>query len=163
MFPIAKEAVEPLKQGDYWKVFYLTLQMSTPAVYIWLGMFYSFFHSYMNFWGEITYFADRRFYDDWWNAGDLGEYWRKWNFPVHSFLIRHVYFPLRRRHVNKMLALFLTFFVSAAAHEYLIIGIFRMANFLAFTLMIINVPIISIQNKFKGVSYEQPIFILKLT
>lgn len=144
MFPIAREAVEPLRNGDYLKVFYLTLQMSTPAVYIWLAMFYSLFHSYMNFWGEITYFADRRFYDDWWNAGDLSEYWRKWNFPIHSFLIRHVYYPLRRRKVNKPLALFLTFFVSAAAHEYLIIGIFRMVNFLAFTLMIINVPIIAI-------------------
>jgi diacylglycerol O-acyltransferase-1 len=71
--------------------------MAVPAAYLWLMWFYSFFHSYMNFWGELTYFADRRFYNDWWNAGDLSEYWRKWNFPIHSFLIRHVYYPLRRR------------------------------------------------------------------
>ena len=125
--------------------------MSVPAAYLWLIWFYSFFHSYMNFWGELTYFADRRFYDDWWNAGDLSEYWRKWNFPIHSFLIRHVYFPLRRRHINKGVALFATFFISAAAHEYLMIGIIRKVNFIAFTIMIINVPIMYIQNMLKGV------------
>lgn len=97
MVPIAVESIEPMRNGDYMKVFLLTLQMSVPAAYLWLMFFYSFFHSYMNFWGELTYFADRRFYHDWWNAGDLSEYWRKWNFPIHSFLIRHIYYPLRRR------------------------------------------------------------------
>ena len=123
-----------------------TLRISVPAAYLWLIMFYSFFHSYMNLWAELTMFADRRFYSDWWNAADLSEYWRKWNFPIHSFLIRHVYFPLRRRKVNKALALFLTFFVSAVAHEYLIVGIFRVCNLIAFTIMIINVPIMTLQH-----------------
>lgn len=118
--------------------------MSVPAAYLWLTMFYSFFHSYMNLWGELTMFADRRFYSDWWNAGDLSEYWRKWNFPIHSFLMRHVYFPLRRRNVYKPLGLLITFLVSAIAHEYLIVGIFRVSNMIAFTLMIINVPIMVI-------------------
>jgi diacylglycerol O-acyltransferase 1 len=144
MLPVAKEAVEPLKNKQYMHVLFLTLKMCVPAAYLWLIMFYSFFHSYMNLWGELTMFADRRFYSDWWNAGDLSEYWRKWNFPIHSFLIRHVYFPLRRRKVAKPVALFLTFFVSAVAHEYVIIGIFRVVNFIAFTLMIINVPIMVI-------------------
>jgi len=53
--------------------------MAVPAAYCWLFMFYTVFHSYMNFMAELTYFADRRFYSDWWNANDLGEYWRKWN------------------------------------------------------------------------------------
>ena len=120
--------------------------MSVPAAYLWLVMFYSFFHSYMNMWGEITKFADRRFYSDFWNAGDLNEYWRKWNFPIHSFLIRHVYFPLRRRKVIKPVALFLTFFVSAIAHEYIVVGVFRVFNCIAFFLMIINVPIMVVQH-----------------
>jgi len=114
--------------------------MSVPAAYCWLAMFYSLFHSFMNFWAEMTYFGDRRFYSDWWNAGNLSEYWRKWNFPIHSFLIRHVYYPLRRRQVDKNLALFLTFFTSALAHEYIVVGVFRVVNFIAFFLMIVNVP-----------------------
>eukprot|EP00347_Sterkiella_histriomuscorum_P005011 403358242 len=148
---IARQAVVPIQQGNYGKLILLSLKLSVPSAYLWLIGFYAMFHCYLNMWGEITMFADRRFYSDFWNAGDLSEYWRKWNFPVHSFLIRHVYFPMRRRKVNKQLALFMTFFVSAAAHEYVIIGVFRVVNFIAFFLMIINVPIIAVQHQFKGV------------
>jgi diacylglycerol O-acyltransferase-1 len=141
MFPIARDSVEPIRNKDYLKILGQTLHMSVPASYLWLLIFYSVFHSYMNFWGELTQFADRRFYYDWWNAGDLSEYWRKWNFPIHSFLMRHIYYPLRRRQVNKALALFITFFTSAVGHEYLMIGIIRDINFIAFTIMIVNVPL----------------------
>ena len=154
MMPIGEDSIEPIKKGQYFKVFINTLRMSVPAAYLWLMFFYSFFHSYMNFWGELTYFADRRFYDDWWNAGDLSEYWRKWNFPIHSFLIRHIYYPLRRRKVDKAISLFVTFFISAVAHEYIMIGVIREVNFIAFTVMIVNVPIMIIQNKLKGVSHK---------
>jgi diacylglycerol O-acyltransferase-1 len=152
MLPICREAVVPIQNMQYLKVLILTLRICVPAAYLWLIMFYSFFHSYLNLWAELTMFADRRFYNDWWNASDLSEYWRKWNFPIHSFLIRHIYFPLRRRKVNKALALFITFFTSAVAHEYVIVGIFRVFNMIAFTLMIVNVPIMTIQSKLKGVS-----------
>lgn len=152
MIPIARDAVEPLQEGNYFKVFLLTLSMAVPAAYVWLIMFYSFFHSYLNLWAELTRFGDRRFYSDWWNAGNLGEYWRKWNFPIHNFLIRHIYYPLRRRKISKPVSLLITFLVSAAAHEYIIIGIFRRVNFIAFTLMLVNAPLMIIQDKFKKVS-----------
>ena len=146
--------MQPLREGNYFRVFYLTLTISVPAAYGWLIMFYSFFHSYLNLWGELTRFGDRRFYSDWWNAGNLSEYWRKWNFPIHNFLIRHIYYPLRRRQVNKAASLLITFLISAAAHEYIIIGVFRVVNFIAFTLMLVNVPLMIIQNKFKNVSFH---------
>lgn len=114
--------------------------MSVPAAYVWLALFYSIFHSATNLFAELSYFADRRFYGDWWNAGNLSAYWRKWNHPIHNFLMRHCYYPLRRRKVNKAWALFITFLISAIAHEYIVIGVFRVVNFLAFTLMIVNVP-----------------------
>ncbi len=152
MYPIARDSLEHFKNKDYLKILGDTLHMSVPAAYLWLLFFYAFFHSYMNFWGELTYFADRRFYHDWWNAGDLSEYWRKWNFPIHSFLMRHIYYPLRRRNTHKALSLFLTFFISAVAHEYLMIGIIRDVNFIAFTIMIVNVPIMVLQHELKEVS-----------
>lgn len=96
----------------------------------------------MNLIAEITFFADHRFYQDWWNAGNLGEYWRKWNLPVHHFLIRHIYYPCRRAKIGKEMAMLIVFFVSAVVHEYLMIAIFRVVNFVAFTLMMANVPII---------------------
>ena len=141
MMPIAQESVQAMKDKNYSEIFLLTLRMSVPASYVWLCFFYGLFHSYLNTFAELTYFADRRFYSDWWNAGNLGEYWRKWNFPIHSFLQRHVYYPMRRRNIRKPMALLGTFFISAVAHEYIVVGVFRVVNFIAFTLMFVNVPI----------------------
>lgn len=39
---------------------------------------------------QLTFFADREFYQDWWNSTTFDEFSRKWNVPVHSFLLRHV-------------------------------------------------------------------------
>jgi diacylglycerol O-acyltransferase-1 len=127
--------------------------MSAPDAYLYLLIFYGFFHSYMNIWAELTYFGDRRFYDDWWNAGSMGDYWRKWNHPIHNFLMRHVYYPMRRRKYGREAGLLLTFVISAIFHEYIVVGIFRIFNFIAFTLMIVNVPVIIMQQKLKKVIY----------
>lgn len=140
MLPVCRDAVVPLREKNYYKIFSELLRMSVPTAYCWLTLFYGIFHSFMNLFAELTYFADRRFYSDWWNAGSLSEYWRKWNHPIHNFLIRHVYYPSRRRKINKEVALLITFLISAIAHEYIIVGVFRAINFLGFTMMIVNVP-----------------------
>jgi diacylglycerol O-acyltransferase-1 len=124
------------------KIFTAVLGTGVPCTYIWLSIFYGLFHAWTNFWGEVTRFADRRFYSDWWNAGDLAEYWRKWNYPIHNWLVRHCYYPLIRRGLKSEIAQLLTFLVSAIFHEYIIIGIFRVCNLFAFTLMAANVPLI---------------------
>ena len=85
-------------------------------------------------------FADRRFYSDWWNAGDLGEYWRKWNQPIHNYLIRHIYFPCRRAGYSATFGMLLTFTFSAVFHEYVDVGVFSVFNCIAFTLMMVNIP-----------------------
>lgn len=124
--------------------------MAVPAAYWWLIMFYCLFHSYLNLWAEITRFADRRFYSDWWNANNLSEYWRKWNQPIHNFLIRHVYFPFRRRKVSSEICMLITFTVSAIAHEYIVVGVFSVVNFIAFILMMVNVPVMIAQRQLKN-------------
>ena len=124
--------------------------MAIPAAYCWLLMFYVIFHSIFNGLAEVTMFADRRFYSDWWNAGDLGEYWRKWNQPIHNYLIRHVYFPSRRAGYSSTLGMLLTFTVSAVFHEYIAIGVFSVFNGIAFTLMMVNIPCMIFQRLTKG-------------
>ncbi len=151
MFPIAEAATVPFLNRDYLHIFSLTLQMAVPAAYFWLFMFYIVFHSYLNLWAELTYFADRRFYSDWWNASDLSEYWRKWNTPIHNFLIRHVYYPCRRRGISSASCLLITFTLSAAFHEYIMIGILSVVNFIAFIIMMANVPAMIAQRYLKGV------------
>lgn len=150
MVPIARDSVQPLKDRNYLEIALQVLEMSVPAAYLWICFAYMFFHSWMNLSAELTKFSDRRFYSDWWNAGNLGEYWRKWNYPIHNFLHRHIYLPLRRRNIQKYTAAFYTFLFSALLHEYMIIGIFRVCNFVAFSLMLVNLPLMIIQDKFKG-------------
>ena len=126
-------------------IFISVLTIGISCAYLWLIFFYLIFHAATNLFAELTRLADRRFYSDWWNAGDLAEYWRKWNYPIHNWLIRHVYYPLIRRGVSQNNARLLTFFFSAVAHEYVVVGSFRIVNFLAFFIMIVNIPLISIQ------------------
>ena len=121
--PCGKEAIVPIHRKEYLKVFSLTLKIAVPAAYFWLSVFYMLFHSYLNLWAELTYFADRRFYSDWWNAPNLTVYWRKWNAPIHNFLHRHIYYPCRRKGISVVTSSVIVFFVSAVFHEYVMIGI----------------------------------------
>lgn len=126
-------------------MFLSLLNVGIPCAYAWLTIFYLVFHAATNFFADITRFADRRFYSDWWNAGNLGEYWRKWNHPINHWLGRHVYLPLVRLGINSEVARLLTFLVSALAHEYIVIGAFRVINGAAFIGMAVNAPIMWFQ------------------
>ncbi|KAF7458383.1 acyl-CoA:diacylglycerol acyltransferase 1-related enzyme [Cryptosporidium felis] len=97
------------------------MKLSIPSLYVWLLGFVALFHHYLNILGEITCFADRAFYLDWWNAGNFGEYWRKWNLPVHYFLTRHIFKPLRKKGFSGSFAGLLVFTFSALIHEYLVV------------------------------------------
>ena len=150
MKQICEEAIPHFKDRNYLQILLSTLHLAVPASYCWLGVFYSVFHSWLNFLAEISQFADRRFYSDWWNAGNLGEYWRKWNQPIHNYLLRHVYFPGRRLGLSAPMCMLLSFTISAAFHEYIVVGIYSVVNFVAFFLMMINIPIMILQRQFKN-------------
>lgn len=151
MIPIAQASLPHFRNRDYLQICLQTLHMGVPASYIWLTVFYSTFHSWLNFLAELTQFGDRRFYSDWWNAGNLGEYWRKWNQPIHNYLLRHIYFPLRRAGFSSSVCLFVTFTISAAFHEYVVAGIFGILNFVAFFLMMVNIPCMIAQRQLKNI------------
>jgi len=96
---------------------------------MWMLMFFAVFHCLLNLSAEILRFADREFYQDWWNATSFDVWWRKWNRPVHKWMARHIYHDFM--HVTKgtrPMATFVTFLVSAVLHEFVIavgIGMFR--------------------------------------
>ncbi|EEQ97453.1 sterol o-acyltransferase, putative, partial [Perkinsus marinus ATCC 50983] len=73
------------------------LKLAVPNLYLWLLMFFTLFHTWMNILAELTRFGDREFYLDWWNSVNIREYWQKWNLPVHYFILRHMYIPMRRQ------------------------------------------------------------------
>jgi diacylglycerol O-acyltransferase 1 len=142
----------PILQGE--KINYISLlerhlKLSIPNLYLWLSLFYSGFQCYCNILSEITCFADRKFYLDWWNSRTLGEYWRKWNLPVHNWLLRHVHFPLTNKGVNKQFSIFVTFFLSALFHEYVISGACGLMGCWAFLAMMMQIPMVILMDLFK--------------
>ena len=78
----------------------------------------------------MTFFADRKFYDDFWNCSTFAEFSRKWNRPVHLWLLRHVYLDAMRRYgASRSLAQTVTFAVSIVVHEAVLWGAFRRVTF----------------------------------
>lgn len=74
--PTVKNSLRLFDEPNWMGFLERVLKLSISSLYIWLLMFYSFFHSYLNLWGELTCFADRNFYQGWWNANTVEEYWR---------------------------------------------------------------------------------------
>ncbi|EYU23668.1 hypothetical protein MIMGU_mgv1a022758mg, partial [Erythranthe guttata] len=99
--PIVQNSQHPLK-GDFLYAIERVLKLSVPNLYVWLCMFYCFFHLWLNILAELLCFGDREFYKDWWNARTVEEYWRMWNMPVHKWMVRHIYFPCLRNGISKV-------------------------------------------------------------
>lgn len=51
--------------------------------------------------------------------------------------------------MSSYLGLIITFTISAIFHEYIVIGIFSVVNFIAFILMMVNIPCMYIQKLLK--------------
>ncbi|KAG0646721.1 Sterol-ester synthase 2 [Hyphodiscus hymeniophilus] len=60
-----------------------------PFMITFLLVFLVIFEFVLGAFAEITCFADRHFYSDWWNSTDWLEFSREWNIPVHHFFRRH--------------------------------------------------------------------------
>lgn len=125
------------------------LKIAIPNHLIWLTFAYLLFHSFLNTMGEILGFADRNFYNDWWNSGDVMEFWKSWNLPVHRWCVRHLYKPLLSRGYTTFKASFLVFLVSALLHEYLVSVPLRMFKYYAFLGMLLQVPLMVISKTLK--------------
>lgn len=96
------------------------MKFSTISLVIWLCGFFAIFQSFLNALAEVTRFADRSFYDDWWNSPSVGAYWRTWNKPIYLFMKRHIYSPLMGRGWSPKTASLMVFFFSAVMHEVLV-------------------------------------------
>ena len=124
--------------AEYW------LKLAISNTYMWLLVFYFYFHLYLNLFAELLRFGDRVFYKDWWNSAEVAAYWRLWNLPVHYWLVRHLYFPCVRWKFSKSQATFVVFFFSAVMHEVLISVPFHMLRPWAFLGMMGQLPLVGI-------------------
>ena len=141
--PTVQNSIKPLNELNAIGVIERILKVSLSSLFIWLLGFYAFFHSFLNAIAELLCFGDRQFYRAWWNARGIDEYWRYWNIPVHLWLKRHVQQPLTSR-FSPGTSQLIIFFLSAAAHEFLVAvptGVFQGWAFIG---MLFQVPLITL-------------------
>ena len=70
------------------------INLAFPIGAMWILGFFLVFDCILNASAELTCFGDRQFYLDWWNSTSMVEFSRKWNRPVHEYLLRHWYIKL---------------------------------------------------------------------
>lgn len=122
-----------------------------PFVGCYLMTWFVIFECICNIAAEITMYAKRDFYGDWWNSTTFEEFARKWNRPVHEFLFHHVYLEGRKSfQMSRSSAMFLTFFLSAAVHECCFIVVFRAVRMYHFVIHMSEIGCIVFVNGLKG-------------
>ncbi|KPJ15100.1 Diacylglycerol O-acyltransferase 1 [Papilio machaon] len=150
MIPTVTNSVHQFSEMNMIKMAERLLKLAVPNHLIWLCFFYLTFHSFLNLMGELLHFADRNFYNDWWNANNIATFWSSWNRPVHMWALRHVYIPITDRGYGKSNASIVVFFLSAFFHEYLVSVPLQMFRIWAFLGMMAQPPL-SIISRFAEV------------
>ncbi|KAI1502843.1 MBOAT family protein [Biscogniauxia marginata] len=114
-----------------------------PFVIEYLLAWYLIWETVLNVLAELTYFADRSFYDAWWNSVSWDQFARDWNRPVHNFLLRHVYHSsISSMRVNKHTATLITFFLSACVHELVMWCIFKKLRGYLLAMQMCQLPLV---------------------
>lgn len=138
------QAVETLSESGLILLESISLLLF-PFMITFLLVFLVIFEYVLGAFAEITCFADRHFYSDWWNSTNWLEFSREWNIPVHRFLQRHVYLT-SRSHMSKPLAMLMTFMISALAHELVMFCITKKVRGYGFVAQMMQLPLFAIQN-----------------
>ncbi|KAH7908928.1 MBOAT, membrane-bound O-acyltransferase family-domain-containing protein [Hygrophoropsis aurantiaca] len=143
LYTVTESFILPLTPTPDQSFFRSLLDLALPFMIAYLLLFYIIFECICNGFAELSYFADRQFYDDWWNSTSWDEFSRKWNKPVHSFLLRHIYAStLTSYGVSRTTAMFITFLFSAAAHELVMAVVTKKFRMYLFLLQLIQIPLI---------------------
>ncbi|KAI8377202.1 MBOAT, membrane-bound O-acyltransferase family-domain-containing protein [Choanephora cucurbitarum] len=121
------------------------LELLFPFMINYLFIFYIIFECILNAFAELSRFADRNFYDDWWNSVTYDEFARKWNKPVHHWLLRHIYAQsIESYNLSKTNATFVTFLLSSIFHELVLIVATRKVRLYMFVIQMLQLPLIVI-------------------
>ncbi|ETI27566.1 hypothetical protein G647_00015 [Cladophialophora carrionii CBS 160.54] len=121
-----------------------TSMMLFPFMITFLLVFLVIWEYILGAFAEITCFADRHFYSDWWNSSDWLEFSREWNTPVYHFLRRHVFFS-SKTYFSTPVAMTITFLVSSLGHELIMGCITKKLRGYGFFAMMLQLPIVALQ------------------
>lgn len=121
LVPFRKMGEEPLTANQ---LLVHLFSIVVPSIICYLSAFFGLLHGWLNAFAEITRFADRLFYRDWWNSTNFASFYRNWNVVVHDWLYEYIYLDLRPIYSKKVAAL-AVFAVSSVVHEYALMVVFR--------------------------------------
>ncbi|KAI0075307.1 MBOAT-domain-containing protein [Panus rudis PR-1116 ss-1] len=145
LYTVTESFIIPLTPSPDQSFLKSLLDLSIPFMVAYLLLFYIIFECICNGFAELSYFADRNFYDDWWNSTSWDEFSRKWNKPVHTFLLRHVYAStMSSYHLSRQSAMFLTFLLSALAHELVMAVVTKKIRMYLFVMQLAQIPLIAV-------------------
>ncbi|KAL2017858.1 hypothetical protein VTK56DRAFT_1603 [Thermocarpiscus australiensis] len=148
IYPVVMDTVRMKEEGvplaDRFRQFpWMLLDLIFPFMMEYLLTWYLIWETILNLLAELTYFADRTFYDAWWNSVSWDQFARDWNRPVHTFLLRHVYHSsISAMKVDKHTATLITFFLSACVHELVMWCIFKKLRGYLLFLQMCQLPLV---------------------
>lgn len=144
LYTVTESFIIPLTPTPDQSFFRSLLDLALPFMLSYLLLFYIIFECICNGFAELSYFADRQFYEDWWNSTSWEEFSRKWNKPVHTFLLRHVYTSTLSSYpsVSRTGAMIITFLLSAAAHELVMVIVTHKIRLYLFLMQLCQIPLI---------------------
>jgi sterol O-acyltransferase len=148
IYPLVRQTVEMKEAGmtldERWREFpFIVSDMLFPMLIEQLLTWYLIWECILNVLAEVTRFADRGFYGDWWNSVTWDQYARDWNRPVHNFLLRHVYHSsISTFHLSKTAATFVTFLLSALVHEMCMAVMFKKVRGYLFCMQLLQMPLV---------------------
>ena len=106
------------------------------------------FESFPNALAELTLFGDREFYQDWWNATSIEEFYGRWLRISYLFYYRHVYMDLQLRYkMSPEKAKAITNLVSSFMQELIMV---RLQS-----VLILNPILNTIDNEFPSVWFSR--------
>lgn len=149
IYPLVAKTVHMKEQGmtleQRWEEFpFIVSDLLFPMLIEQLLTWYLIWECILNVLAEVTRFADRGFYGDWWNSVTWDQYARDWNRPVHNFLLRHVYHStISTFHLSKTAATFVTFLLSALVHEMCMALMFKKVRGYLFWLQLMQMPLVA--------------------
>lgn len=150
MYPFVLEALslKKLPVMDRLYRFPLMLLDIIPVfLIIYILNFYLIWDAILNCIAELTRFGSRDFYEDWWNCTSWLAFSRKWNTPVHKFLLKHVYHSsISCFQLSKSQATLFTFLLSSVVHELAMYVIFHKLRCYLFLLQMFQLPLIALTN-----------------
>lgn len=158
MYPTAMSLIELNTSDEDYKLLKLALlltELIPSFITMYVIVWYLIWDAILNCIAELTRFADREFYADWWNSVTWDDFSKYWNVTVHKFLLRHVFHAFKNVKNKKtdkpkystMTSIFLTFFISSIFHELAMFMMFKKKRYYIFVLQMAQIPLTYIHYK----------------